>query len=99
MEFKKALGMAIREARLAKNITQESISAFSSRTYLSDLENGKKEASVSKINDLANSIGVHPLTIFALAYSQIEGSLNIEQLQHNVAEELAQIKKARTERE
>lgn len=94
MEFKKALGMAIREARLAKNITQESISAFSSRTYLSDLENGKKEASVSKINDLANSIGVHPLTIFALAYSHIEGSLNIEELQRKVANELSHIMNA-----
>lgn len=94
MEFKKALGMAIREAREAKNITQESISAFSSRTYLSDLENGKKEASVSKINALANSIGVHPLTIFALAYLQIDGVSNIDDLQRKVANELTHIKKA-----
>lgn len=94
MEFKKALGIAIREAREARNITQESISAFSSRTYLSDLENGKKEASVSKINALATSIGVHPLTIFTLAYLQIDGTSNIDDLQRKVANELSHIKKA-----
>ncbi|MFQ6403247.1 helix-turn-helix domain-containing protein [Methylophilus sp. 'Pure River'] len=94
MEFKKALGVAIREARVAKNITQESISAFSSRTYLSDLENGKKDASVSKINALATSIGVHPLTIFALAYLHVEQESNIEDLQRKIAKELTHIKKA-----
>lgn len=97
MEFKKALGIAIREARLAKNITQESISAFSSRTYLSDLENGKKEASVTKINDLATSIGVHPLTIFTLAYLQIEETSNTDELQRQVANELTQINKGTQE--
>lgn len=92
MEFKKALGIAIKSVRQYKNITQESISAFSSRTYLSDLENGKKEASVAKINALAASIGVHPLTILALAYLYTDDTLNLDELLGTVAADLSNLK-------
>jgi transcriptional regulator with XRE-family HTH domain len=55
-------------ARKSSGLTQEDFSTVSSRTYLSSLERGIKSPTISKIDELASVIGVHPLTLIALAY-------------------------------
>lgn len=87
MNFNKALGKAISELRKRKSITQEAMSGFSSRAYLSEVENGKKEVSVAKINEYAAAIGVHPLSILTRAYLNAYPNLDIDSLQKLVKEE------------
>lgn len=41
---------------------------MSGRTYISALELGKKSPTLNKIDQLATPLGVHPLTLLALAY-------------------------------
>lgn len=77
MEIQKALGLAIKEIRLSKQLTQEFFSDVSSRTYMSVLEGGKKSPSVEKINDLANAMGIHPLTILTLSYLIVNEGLTL----------------------
>nr|WP_308788948.1 helix-turn-helix transcriptional regulator [Telluria aromaticivorans] len=68
-------GVGLRAARKSRGLTQEDFSTVSSRTYLSSLERGIKSPTISKIEDLATIIGVHPVTLLALAYlpSTVDG--------------------------
>jgi transcriptional regulator with XRE-family HTH domain len=91
MEIQKALGLAIKKIRLSKELTQEFFSDISSRTYMSVLENGKKNPSVEKIDSLANAIGVHPLTIITLSYLIANEELSLSDLQKQVSDELSTI--------
>ncbi len=68
MNIKKSLGLAIKQSRNAKKITQEDFSGISSRTYISTLERGLYSPTVEKTDAIAKVIGIHPLTLLALAY-------------------------------
>lgn len=61
-------GAGLQMARKRRGLTQEDFSTVSSRTYLSSLERGKKSPTISKIEELASVIGIHPLSLLALAY-------------------------------
>lgn len=61
-------GAALQKARKSRRLTQEDFSVVSSRTYLSSLERGIKSPTISKVEELASVIGVHPLSLLALAY-------------------------------
>lgn len=91
MEYRKALGKAIKFARKGNGYTQESSSL--SRTYMSDVESGKKDISVVKLNELANSIGIHPLTIYALSYLNLYPEMTIDELHSVVIKELSELNK------
>jgi transcriptional regulator with XRE-family HTH domain len=61
-------GTGLQRARKSRGLTQEDFSVVSSRTYLSSLERGIKSPTISKLEELASVIGVHPLSLLALAY-------------------------------
>jgi transcriptional regulator with XRE-family HTH domain len=61
-------GAGLQKARKSRGLTQEDFSVVSSRTYLSSLERGIKSPTITKIEELASVIGVHPLSLLALAY-------------------------------
>lgn len=66
MELRKAVGAAIRAQRLSSGLSQESVGE--SQSYVSDVERGRKSPSIEKIDQLANLMGIHPLTLVAKAY-------------------------------
>jgi transcriptional regulator with XRE-family HTH domain len=67
-------GKALQRIRKAKGISQEAFALTSSRTYVSTLERGLKSPTLNKIDELAEVLGVHPLTLLMAAYSdQNEG--------------------------
>ena len=59
---------SLRMARRARGLTQEAFDLTSSRTYISALERGLKSPTLSKVDELAAVLGLHPLTVLALAY-------------------------------
>ena len=61
-------GAGLQMARKSRGLTQEDFSIVSSRTYLSSLERGMKSPTISKLEELASVIGIHPLSLLALAY-------------------------------
>jgi len=69
MELQQALGRALRRQRKAKGLSQEAFTAVSSRTYLSELERGIKNPTIGKIEDLAATMGVHPLTLLVECFA------------------------------
>ena len=64
----KRFGAGLQKARKSRQLTQEDFSVVSSRTYLSSLERGIKAPTITKIDEIAKVIGVHPLSLIAYAY-------------------------------
>lgn len=89
MDIRQAFALALRKIRKARGLTQEDFSIVSSRTYLSTLERGIKSPTLDKVQELADTLKVHPLTILALAYSTIEGEQGLPDLLDKIKLEIA----------
>lgn len=68
MASHKSFATALRRVRKARGLSQEAFSDVSSRTYLSSLERDLKSPTLNKVNELAEVLEVHPLTLLSLAY-------------------------------
>lgn len=68
MALLKRFGLGLQKARKSRELTQEDFSDVSSRTYLSSLERGMKAPTITKIDQIAAVIGVHPLSLIAYTY-------------------------------
>jgi transcriptional regulator with XRE-family HTH domain len=62
------LGKALKQLREIANVTQEDFGLVSSRTYISTVERGLKSPTLGKIEQLAEVLGIHPLTLLTVAY-------------------------------
>jgi transcriptional regulator with XRE-family HTH domain len=65
MDMRALVGRNVREARLAKGLTQEQLADLSgfSQQYLSDLERGKRNPTVVTLWELAQVLGVTPVDL------------------------------------
>ena len=68
MALLRRFGIGLQRARKSRDLTQEDFSVVSSRTYLSSLERGIKAPTITKVDEIATVIGVHPLSLIAYAY-------------------------------
>jgi len=59
---------ALRTARMARGLPQEAFDAISSRNYVSCLERGLKQPTITKVDELSAVLNVHPLSLLTLAY-------------------------------
>lgn len=71
---------ALRLVRKARGFTQEDFDDVSSRVYISALERGIKQPTMTKVDALAGHLGVHPLTVLVLAYCRKPGPNEARQL-------------------
>jgi transcriptional regulator with XRE-family HTH domain len=69
LDIKRAFGQAFREARKSKGYTQEDVREFSgmSRPFLSDIENGKRQPTLSLMVQMAQAIEASPVELLARA--------------------------------
>ena len=79
---------ALKDARTSLGLAQEAFSLASSRTYVSSLERGIKSPTLSKVDTLAEVLGLHPLTLLTLAYLEDRHTESAEALMACVAQEL-----------
>ena len=79
---------ALKDARTSLGLAQEAFSLASSRTYVSSLERGIKSPTMSKVDTLAEVLGLHPLTLLTLAYLEDRRTQSVEVLMARVAQEL-----------
>jgi transcriptional regulator with XRE-family HTH domain len=68
MRSKSEFGMALKQLREIKEVTQEDFGLVSSRTYISTVERGLKSPTLGKIEQISEVLGVHPLTLMAIGY-------------------------------
>lgn len=82
---------ALRKAREARGISQEEFDTVSSRTYVSALERGLKQPTVSKVDALAGVLGLHPLTLLALSYADSSSAADVRRLLDRVHQEVEEV--------
>jgi len=80
MDIKRAFGKALQTLRKERGLTQEDFSDISSRTYLSTLERGLKSPTIEKVDDLAKTLSIHPLTLLLQTYANADEVRDIEKL-------------------
>ena len=88
MEIKEAFAGALKQARKARGLTQEAFSDVSSRTYISTLERGIKSPTLEKVDVLAKTLGIHPLTLLTLTYMVYSEDSNPSKLINLISKEL-----------
>ena len=91
MDIQHAFAKSLKAARKAKGLTQEDFSIVSSRTYLSALERGLKNPTLEKIQDIAETMDIHPLTLLALTYMQVDENSSLDYLFKRVQREVAEM--------
>lgn len=79
---------ALRVARKHQGVSQENFSLVSSRTYVSTLERGLKSPTLSKVDEIAGVLGIHPLTLLFLAYAPDQSPGSIDKLQRLISNEI-----------
>lgn len=89
MPPKNAFPAALQALRKSRGLSQEDFSDVSSRTYLSSLERGLKNPTLSKIVELCEVMEVHPLTLLSLAYGR--DSKGVQEVLARVQRELASL--------
>jgi transcriptional regulator with XRE-family HTH domain len=91
MDTRQAFATSLKQARKAKNLTQEDFSTVSSRTYLSTLERGLKSPTLDKIQELADTLEIHPLTLLVLTYTQLEENPEVSALIKKISHEIEEL--------
>ena len=87
-------GAGLRRARRAKRMTQEDFGDPSSRTYVSMLERNVRSPTLAKIVELSNTLGIHPLSLLALAFVKSSSPNEMEKLLAEVQTETEAILRA-----
>lgn len=98
MKTRTAFGRSLREIRRAKGLTQEDFSDVSSRTYISLLERAGTSPTLDKIEAIATTMKVHPLTLLTLTYQKAGDHRSADEISRKVVTELntlAQASRAR----
>ncbi len=97
--IRSSVGKGIRSARLARNLSQEEFDAVSGRTYISELERGTKTPTVTKVDQLAAMMRLHPLTVLTLGYCKTPSQREAAAVLSRVSAELDEVFAALAERE
>lgn len=81
---------AIKWVRQARGLSRKAFSDVPNRTYLSTLERGQKNPTLSKLDEPCEAIAIHPITLLTLAYSS-DSPRKHEQLLAQVRKELDEL--------
>lgn len=92
MELRESFGETVRSIRRDKGLPQGAIGM--NQGYVSEVENGLKSPTLQKIAEIANNLGLHPITLLTAAFEKM-GSDSAEQILADVASELEALKKLR----
>jgi len=93
MNINNAFGIALKQVRKKREMSQEDFSIVSSRTYVSSLERGLKSPTLEKVEMISSCLEIHPLTLLALAYLKSNDGASCEELINKVAAELKELEK------
>jgi transcriptional regulator with XRE-family HTH domain len=85
-ELKRALGTSLRSYRQARDLPQEGLGP--SQPYISNVEAGRGSASLDKIEQMSEVLGIHPVSLIAAAYITSTERLNVDGLLDQIRMEL-----------
>lgn len=88
MDLKQSFGVALRQLRVKRKLSQEEFSDVSSRTYMSSLERGLKSPTIDKIEQISQVLEVHPVSVMVATYLEAEPEMTIEALFERIKSDL-----------
>lgn len=88
LSTKANIGRALIQLRVARKVTQEDLLFAVSRRHVGRIEQGHQVPSIHVIENLAESLRIHPITLLAIAYSQDPGVQSIDQVLQAVKSDL-----------
>ena len=88
MDLKQAFGVALRQLRNKRDLSQEDFSDISSRTYMSSLERGLKSPTIDKIQQISDVLEIHPVSIMVATYLAANPGTTIDALFERVKSDL-----------
>lgn len=66
-----SFGVALRAIRVRKSLSMQDVYAKATgRTYYAALEHGRKNPTLSKVDEIAAALDLHPLALLLLTYAQ-----------------------------
>lgn len=80
INFKLHFGHALKALRVRAKLTQEALAeaSGSQANYISMLESGKRQPSISKMFELARGLGVAPTELVEWVQASIDGEIDTE---------------------
>jgi transcriptional regulator with XRE-family HTH domain len=87
MDIRRGLGRSLRLIRKTQGVTQQDLSDTTARSYISYVERGIKNPTVEKLEELANAMRVHPVTVLTIAYLGQLREQDLDALQSRVYKE------------
>jgi transcriptional regulator with XRE-family HTH domain len=88
LSIKANIGRALTQVRAARGVTQEDLLFAASRRHVGRIEQGHQVPSFHVIENLAESLQIHPMTLIAMAYSQEAGAQSVDQVLEAVRSDL-----------
>lgn len=85
------IAKAVRLVRTSRGLSQEDFGAISSRTYVSSIERRVRAPTLNKLDDLAEVMEVHPLTLLTLSYLQKRDRAAVAKILARIADEISEI--------
>lgn len=82
---------ALLTLRSARGLSQEQFDVVSGRTYISKLEQGEKQPTLRKVDELSTVLQVHPLTLLTVAYCNRGSIGEVDRLLSRVREEFLSV--------
>lgn len=89
MELNVAFGQALKGMRILRRLPQHRFFAGTSRAYMTLLEQGRRCPTLSKIEDLAAVLEVHPVSLIVECYLQGNPDLSLESLFEQITQDLS----------
>lgn len=89
MELKEAFGISLKGMRLRQRLTQEDFGDVSSRTYISMLERGLKNATIEKVAELAERLEIHPISLMVETFMILHPEVDLDSLIERIRNEVA----------
>ncbi|MGS0737569.1 helix-turn-helix domain-containing protein [Pseudomonas sp. GG8] len=88
MELSQAFGLALRELRERKQLSQQAFVGVISREHMSRLERGVSLPNLAVVVGVAEVLGVHPMSLMALCFQEMNGG-EIQNMLHQVELDLS----------
>ncbi|WP_426143811.1 helix-turn-helix domain-containing protein [Pseudomonas sp. DWP3-1-2] len=86
MTLDEAIGLAIRQSRTQKGLSQEAIGA--SQSFVSDVERGKKSITMNRLEGFANCLNVKPASLVIRAALLATPNLTLDELFEQIRYEI-----------
>lgn len=88
MELSQAFGLALRELRERKKLSQQAFVGVVSREHMSRLERGVSMPNLAVVVGIAEVLAVHPMSLMGLCFHKMDGG-EVQDMLHQIELDLS----------